>query len=554
MGRFFSTVYRIILVGVGVSALVFSIMSATSCAFISFDHQYKGDGRYLLDSNINTAVDGNSGMERALQSTTIGGQDTTNPVGTSVASPIDTTATDAAAVDTTAADAAAVDTAAAEAPAVDTTAAEAAAAVATGSMSGGETPNMDTTVAEAAAAAELPAEDTATTATEATAAAAVDAPADDAAISPAEAIIAAAGESSTEATTVASDGTPADDTATPAEGTAAADDSSVAATTAGDEPTPDDATPVASPTAVDTTATQSQKPTEMPGGMELVAGPKEEEMGDDEDEEDNFPYGYPSNEADNESASASEATSTANGASEAVATASGDAGLYCNGERSFSITNLWGGSIKELEEDLADMSDSNVSEELARSAVVTASVFGLVAVFILIMESLIGWRVCCERWIVGLVAMCACISQGVTFLFFNSERYCDGDIVNEILNQEPCVIGQGGIYSIVAILLYALAMIMACRLPQDDPYGLCCKKRSAARNNENGGGNDNSSSRSKFGLLGGTPVGGKSGTSLVGGSDNDVDAASNGPERERPNWLSEEATRDKVEKEEQEII
>ena len=95
---------------------------------------------------------------------------------------------------------------------------------------------------------------------------------------------------------------------------------------------------------------------------------------------------------------------------------------------------------------------------------------------------------------------------------------------------------------------------MACRLPQHDPYGICCKKRSAARNNENGGGNDNSSSRSKFGLLGGTPVGGKSGSSLVGDSDNDVDTASNGQERERPNWLSEEATRDKVEKEEQEII
>ena len=147
----------------------------------------------------------------------------------------------------------------------------------------------------------------------------------------------------------------------------------------------------------------------------MVSGPE------DEDEENDFPYGYPSNEDDNESASSFEATYTANGASKAVATASGDAGLYCNGEQSFS--NLWGGSIKELEEDLADMSDSNQSEELARSVVVMASVFGLVEVFILIVESVIGWRVCCERWIVGLVAVCACVSQGVTFLFFNRERY-----------------------------------------------------------------------------------------------------------------------------------
>ena len=66
--------------------------------------------------------------------------------------------------------------------------------------------------------------------------------------------------------------------------------------------------------------------------------------------------------------------------------------------------------------------------------------------------------------------------------------HSDGDIINEILNQEPCVIGPGGIYSIAALLLYALVLVMSCKLPQDDPYAPCCKKRSAARNGGNDGG------------------------------------------------------------------
>ena len=60
-----------------------------------------------MDSNINPAVvDGNNGMKRALQ-TIIGGQGTTNPVGTVVATG-----------------------AVSETPEIDTTIAEAAAAVA----------------------------------------------------------------------------------------------------------------------------------------------------------------------------------------------------------------------------------------------------------------------------------------------------------------------------------------------------------------------------------------------------------------------------------------
>lgn len=55
MGRVFSTIYHIIFVALAITALVFTIISATSCAFVKFDHQYSSSGRLLthfqLDNN-----------------------------------------------------------------------------------------------------------------------------------------------------------------------------------------------------------------------------------------------------------------------------------------------------------------------------------------------------------------------------------------------------------------------------------------------------------------------------------------------------------------------
>jgi len=181
-------------------------------------------------------------------------------------------------------------------------------------------------------------------------------------------------------------------------------------------------------------------------------------------------------------------TSQSSAVSKAAATAAGDAGLYCDGDKAFSVTNLWHKSVEEFAEDIEDETDRNDSEKLAQFASAVAAVFGIVVAFLALFTSFTGMRICCERWILGLVALCACVTQGLTFLFFNSDRYCDGDIINEILNQEPCVIGPGGIYSIAALLLYALVLVMSCKLPQDDPYAPCCKKRSAARNGGNDGG------------------------------------------------------------------
>jgi len=175
------------------------------------------------------------------------------------------------------------------------------------------------------------------------------------------------------------------------------------------------------------------------------------------------------------------ADSTATAPTEPDLVVSGEAGLYCSGETQFDIRSFWGGSvdktIDELESEIDLESSDDLSEEVARNAVLASAVFGTLLSFIVVLGSAIGRRMCFERFIIGIIAFCALICQSVTFLFFDSKRYCNGDIVNEILNQVPCVMGRGGVYSAVSVALYAVIMMMASRLPHDDPYGVCCNKK-----------------------------------------------------------------------------
>lgn len=464
MGRGFSTAYRFVLVVVSVSALVLTIMSATSCAFLNFEHQYKNEGRLLFAG------------ERALQV------------------PVETNLAEGATMEASPAEAAPSD-----GTPVDAVPADGAP--------------LDGTPVDVGTDFEAPADSSSVNSgTD------FESPADGAPV----------------------DGAPADGTLVDAGTDFGAPEAEVPALDAAapDAEAQSPELPENSPTVPEVGVTYGEGlATE---GSESAASPTAAGEGAsmDEEDDDNYygfgdvkdPNGYPADYAPSgsggeqgEGAFGSAAdTGSASAAEEPIATASGEAGLFCSGEQSFSITNLWKGSIQELEEDINEESDSNQSEEIARNAVLSAAVFGSVAVFVLVAEILIGWRVWFDKWIVALISLLACICQGVTFLFFNSERYCDGDIVHEILNQEPCVIGQGGVLSVVALVLYAIMIVMACRLPQDDPYGLCCKKNGSSRNDTSTKGSG------KFGMLGGTPNG-------------ESDTARSGQERERPNWISEDS-------------
>ena len=134
----------------------------------------------------------------------------------------------------------------------------------------------------------------------------------------------------------------------------------------------------------------------------------------------------------------------------------------------------------------------------------------------------------------------------------------DGDIINEIINQEPCILGEGGKDSVTALVLYAIVMVLVCRLPQDDPYGWCsrCNKGGGrnvgySSNNDpigDGGSPGGGGGKSSSGVLFGSSMKGSSSIDDTGNGNN---TARSGREHERPNWLSEEAAR---EKEEHEII
>jgi hypothetical protein len=173
-----------------------------------------------------------------------------------------------------------------------------------------------------------------------------------------------------------------------------------------------------------------------------------------------------------------------------------------------------------------------------------------------------------ESFCIGGKKDYVCCSNSRTLFFFHNIRhylthhillFCsDGDIINEIINQEPCILGEGGKDSVAALVLYAIVMVLGCRIPQDDPYGWCsrCKMgggRNAGYSSNNDpigdGGSPGGGGKSSSGLLFGSSKNGSS--SSINDTENGNNTARSGREHERPNWLSEEAAR---EKEEHEII
>jgi hypothetical protein len=101
---------------------------------------------------------------------------------------------------------------------------------------------------------------------------------------------------------------------------------------------------------------------------------------------------------------------------------SGSAGLFCSAN-DVSIYDIWKGTFLDSELAIDEESEHDESEDIARNGAVVAITFGVLVAFIFVVETIFGFRMCLEKWIVSLLAICACVSQGVTFLFFNSERY-----------------------------------------------------------------------------------------------------------------------------------
>lgn len=116
----------------------------------------------------------------------------------------------------------------------------------------------------------------------------------------------------------------------------------------------------------------------------------------------------------------------------------GSVGLFCNEEQTISQI-LFGSSssssesttfteaekqkLQNLQDEIAAESSNEESEELARNGAIAAFVFGAFIWLILFLECLFGGTMWCEKYVIGILGVAACICQGVTFLMFDSNRY-----------------------------------------------------------------------------------------------------------------------------------
>lgn len=370
MGRAFATVYRIVLVGVSLAALILSIMSATSCAFIKYDHQYKDDnendgGRFLLfslssSSSLSSSFDVT--QQRHLPQSTAMPENDDAPTDDA---PTEDAPTDDAPLTTTATDDATTD-------------------------DDGATKDVITH-----------SNGTKTTTTK---------------HSNGTSTVAHLHPNGTKVTTH-SDGTTITSRPTPTTTSTGGGNNQITHASGG-------TTSVVKHTNGTTTAIMKHPNgttvTNNPDGTSTTVHNNINVVADDDSIPVNDDATSPSTSTPALGSSSSSSSSVITGAAAAT---TGDAGLFCDGIQSFTITSLWNGSYQDLEDKIADDSDRNQSEELARNAAIVASLFGSVIIVILSIGGSIGWRCFCERWIVGLVAFMACVSQGITFLLFNSEQY-----------------------------------------------------------------------------------------------------------------------------------
>ena len=119
-----------------------------------------------------------------------------------------------------------------------------------------------------------------------------------------------------------------------------------------------------------------------------------------------------------------------------------------------------------------------------------------------------------------------------------SLHYSDGNIVHEITNGAPCTIGTGAAMSIAALVLYFVTILMACRVPDGEAYGLrrlCCKKRSS---DERGGAVSTNDV---------DDVGHGGGGSLMGGkASGGGNATFDGRDSDAPHWITKEQDENEI--------
>lgn len=357
MRRLFSTFYRILLTAASISAVVLSILAATSCDFLDFVHPYEAGGRSLS-------------VLRYLQESDVAGGDT-DALPESV---VTTTPTTVGLVNT------------------DYLAQLADSISQAGNLTDGTDVGADDASSQAAGVI----------------AAAVNSTVEEVATPPGD--VGASGASDESAAAGDSGSSEGSGAPTGSENVPAGDDEEASANKAtASEETVIAAQPGDSGTGTESDANTTDALTQAAPGI----GDIDEDTGMSNKTDiitDDFVANIPAN---------AYGKNTSDIPSVAV---SGSAGLFCSAN-DVSIFNIWKGTFLDSELAIDEESEHDESEDIARNGAVVSITFGVLVAFILVVETIFGWKMCCEKWIVGFLSLFACVSQGVTFLFFNSERY-----------------------------------------------------------------------------------------------------------------------------------
>ena len=157
-------------------------------------------------------------------------------------------------------------------------------------------------------------------------------------------------------------------------------------------------------------------------------------------------------------------------------------------ESSLGYAGLFGYREEDTGECVGYERDLDKSEKFAKDASLVAPIAASFALLIITLK--LCWTSCKgSRLLVNTSMLVAIISQGITFAFFNSDEFCDGDILNEILHQDPCKPGKGSAFSILALFCYFFAAVAYWCVPKTgkEEEGIASAEHDVELSNKRGG-------------------------------------------------------------------
>jgi hypothetical protein len=108
------------------------------------------------------------------------------------------------------------------------------------------------------------------------------------------------------------------------------------------------------------------------------------------------------------------------------------------------------------------------SESAARWGGTLAPLLGGAAIFLCLLEFYLC-RFPCSRLLTSTCFVAAQLFQGLTFLWLNSHQFCQGDLVNVILHQDPCSPDEGGIFAMTAMICFFACGVLVMCTPKPEP-------------------------------------------------------------------------------------